>query len=1240
MAVTTAWTYPGTAASVNTSSSAAWVNPSALTYGSATRDTIVAAGNTDTLKVTNFGFAIPSGATITGIALKFTRAKSYAAATVKDKTVQLQKSGSYVGSNKAATYTNWPTIAYPSSKTYGGASDLWGTTWTPAQINNSAFGAGIIAGRTDSNSVYAEIDHLYIQVTYTEPLTVTTQAASSVEATTATGNGNITAIGSGNATTRGFCYTTGISGDPTTAQSTAFDTGSFGVGAYTKGLTGLSPGTSYRVRAYAIDSAGTTYGTTVQIQTKPAAPTNVAATNGDHSDKVTVTWSKATGATAYQIYRDGTPLGWLGDVATGDDTGADAPVITPGTAAASDGTSYLHVELSLSGESVANGTTHTYKVRAKNATGEGADSSTDTGYRAPGAITYQWQRSAADSDASYSNITGATTDPHNDTDAPANGDGRYYKCVLDATGATQATSTADRGSTTGFVLPTVTTQAATRRTHTSARGNGNITDDGGGDRITEHGVCWKLGSDPTNIAGSDDYAEDGAGVEGPFTSEIFGLSTENTYYYRAYATNPVGTSYGEVQSFRTITDFAYAGLAPIELSLATSSEVAELTFKYTGTVVLALTAEGAASFVDLIIYTGLATLHLGVSSSYKKIPFLYTGSVVLRLTTASSYYGTFAVYYNGNITLALTITSEEDFVYIPAGTLQAWTLWRVEVDHADGTIIDISDRVYSLKINGNLGDGDEKITLMLRNHSDWVEENLSLDPLDEASTLNQDASGDFDPLLLGRHEVRVYLKYEGEADWDLRWQGFAMSSNCVHIVTMNDTITFKPYGITHIYKADQRLTKWDYRDRTLNSMLPSILMDSGFKGDRGHVIIRDDPAKAVDTFVSEEDSAWDVMQEAVSETGYILASRYALAGVPFNDGSGLSTSTEGYFLTLYDPIRVAGASTWDVATGYAIGQRVYYSGVVYHCIAANTGQQPPNSTYWEVGVSSATSLVATQRPVDATFDRAFRARKIDANLDDVRTLIQVVYHDRETTDGERKSVIVKSDSSRLRHGIPAGDGTKLDVKMRLVEQRGTNIDTLSEATDFAYATLHDLQEPSPDGQVDLPYFFTYVQMHEWYRFIEDDYTIDLGITGYSLAVTADNPIGRTTFKGTINRVIGRHSSLLAQDMTDETRWTRRLDFLLGAPEALPQPTGLTIKAYPINSTMSELRISWDQCNAWWFDNTAIWLSRGTETRYGSDPVAITTKNRVVIGPYPVNETYYVKARHMPWKRISQSGVSS
>ena len=96
---------------------------------------------------------------------------------------------------------------------------------------------------------------------------VTTQAATNVLKTTATGHGTITDIGGANCTRRGFCYKVGTSGDPTTANSVAYDDGTFGTGAYTKAITGLTAGTGYRVRAYAVNSAGTGYGTTVQITT-------------------------------------------------------------------------------------------------------------------------------------------------------------------------------------------------------------------------------------------------------------------------------------------------------------------------------------------------------------------------------------------------------------------------------------------------------------------------------------------------------------------------------------------------------------------------------------------------------------------------------------------------------------------------------------------------------------------------------------------------------------------------------------------------------------------------------------------------------------------------------------------------------------------------------------------------------------------------------------------------------------
>jgi hypothetical protein len=108
---------------------------------------------------------------------------------------------------------------------------------------------------------------------YTAPVeepTVTTQSADQITTDGFRGNGNITATGGENCTRRGFCYKVGTSGDPTTSDSVAYDDGSFGTGAFTKSITGLSAGTSYRVRAYAVNSAGTSYGTTVNVTTLKA----------------------------------------------------------------------------------------------------------------------------------------------------------------------------------------------------------------------------------------------------------------------------------------------------------------------------------------------------------------------------------------------------------------------------------------------------------------------------------------------------------------------------------------------------------------------------------------------------------------------------------------------------------------------------------------------------------------------------------------------------------------------------------------------------------------------------------------------------------------------------------------------------------------------------------------------------------------------------------------------------------
>lgn len=97
------------------------------------------------------------------------------------------------------------------------------------------------------------------------------------------------------------------------------------------------------------------------------------------------------------------------------------------------------------------------------------------------------------------------------------------------------------------VVPSITsvTSSATI-TATTATVSGNITNDGG-DPITARGVVYGTNPNPTI---SDSKTNDGTGI-GSFTSTISGLSPGKTYYVRTYATNSVGTSYGDQITFTT-----------------------------------------------------------------------------------------------------------------------------------------------------------------------------------------------------------------------------------------------------------------------------------------------------------------------------------------------------------------------------------------------------------------------------------------------------------------------------------------------------------------------------------------------------------------------------------------------------------------------------------------------------------------------------------------------------------------
>lgn len=95
-------------------------------------------------------------------------------------------------------------------------------------------------------------------------------------------------------------------------------------------------------------------------------------------------------------------------------------------------------------------------------------------------------------------------------------------------------------------LPIVTTSNITSILPTTAIGGGNITFDGGLP-ILAKGICWNTSGNPSL---NDSFTEDGIGL-GSYTSGMTSLLPTTTYYVRAYATNELGTAYGEEKNFTT-----------------------------------------------------------------------------------------------------------------------------------------------------------------------------------------------------------------------------------------------------------------------------------------------------------------------------------------------------------------------------------------------------------------------------------------------------------------------------------------------------------------------------------------------------------------------------------------------------------------------------------------------------------------------------------------------------------------
>jgi len=296
---------------------------------------------------------------------------------------------------------------------------------------------------------------------------VGTTNPSSITNNSAVSGGNVTAIGTSAVTARGVCWST--SPLPTVSLSTKTVNGS-GAGTFTSNIPGLSPGTSYYVRAYATNSAGTAYGNEIMFTT--SSPLVVPNVN-------TVAVSGITQTTA----------------------------ISGGTVSSDGGAT-------VTARGVCWSTSPNPTINISNQTNDGSGIGTfNSAISGLSPSTLYYVRSYATNSVgtSYGNQTQFTTLPN-------------------GTLATLITNTI-------LVIDNQTAES------------GGIIESDGGFPISARGVCWN--TDPNPTVDLSTKTIDGSGI-GEFSSTLANLSPNTFYYVRSYATNALGTAYGNELTFSTI----------------------------------------------------------------------------------------------------------------------------------------------------------------------------------------------------------------------------------------------------------------------------------------------------------------------------------------------------------------------------------------------------------------------------------------------------------------------------------------------------------------------------------------------------------------------------------------------------------------------------------------------------------------------------------------------------------------
>jgi hypothetical protein len=460
----------------------------------------------------------------------------------------------------------------------GGAIVYKGTYarfWSSNQLNSSSAyymylypGASLVS--SDAKSYACPVRCIRQAVSATIPtVSVASIPNAALTATTATCSSSVTIDGGASVTERGICWNT--TGTPVITDN-KIAVGN-GVGSFSTTMTALSEGPTYYVRAYATNSQGTAYSSTVtsfKICPSSFDVIHTAGLNGAPVTK-TVTYNSLNAtisgkaacwltqnlgadrqATAVNDATESS-AGWYWQFNRSQGYKHDGSTMTPNygwvpwissITESSDWTSAndpCNLLLGLGWRLPTNtewvnaiappqywtsvNDAYSSIIKLHNA---GCLEYSAGGLTNRGSYAYYWSGTQYSS-TSYGDYIAAGSSTSYLNKAYAN----PVRCIRDAVTASTPTVSAITFPTSGM-------------TANSADGTATVTLDGGAN-ISERGICWNTTGNPTT---SDNKIANGSSI-GTFTTTISGLSQGPSYYVRAYATNSKGTTYSSaVTSFK------------------------------------------------------------------------------------------------------------------------------------------------------------------------------------------------------------------------------------------------------------------------------------------------------------------------------------------------------------------------------------------------------------------------------------------------------------------------------------------------------------------------------------------------------------------------------------------------------------------------------------------------------------------------------------------------------------------